>query len=160
MVIKHKKRLLVGCVTIMVAILMFFGVSFTERKIEHKITSKVFADIGCPSSGDWVGIGDFCIMEDEEGSSDTWEDAGRECSTAAQDSRLCTFTEWVTACLLDDDGSISLDNMIDDDEWVGDLETTSTAVTVGGAGCQIFDTAQIGGAGDSQPFRCCINRQF
>ncbi|MEA1925909.1 MAG: hypothetical protein U9M90_01530 [Patescibacteria group bacterium] len=159
--IKQKKILFTGCAIVTVAMLMFFAVSFTERKIEYKTAGNVFADIGCPSTGDWVDIGDFCIMEDEEGSSDTWEDAGRECSTSAQDSRLCTSAEWTVACLLDANGSISLDNITgDNDEWVGDLETTNNAAVIGDTGCQIFGNAQTGSGGDSRNFRCCVNKQY
>lgn len=161
MVIKQKKIFFAGCAIVTAAMFMFFAVSFAERKIEcKKAANNVFADIGCPSSGDWIGVGDFCIMEDEEGS-DTWESAGRECSVSAQDSRLCTSAEWIAACLLDADGSISLDNITgDNDEWVGDLETTSEAIVVGGTGCQVSGSEQIGGMGASQNFRCCVNKQY
>ncbi len=160
-----KKILFSGTLLFVLALILFTAVPFIEEEfVQKRVNNKVSADdAGCPESGgEWVGVGDFCIMKDEDGSSEKWEDAGAECFGNHQDSRLCTDSEWLAACKLSEGGGpLDILNMADDEEWVGDLAIESEAVVMGdNTACNIFGVAQIGSGGDSREFRCCINKQY
>ena len=161
MISKKGKVIITLGTSIVAALVLFLVASYGESVLDKdENQARAISDLGCPIAGDWVGLSDFCIMDDEFGGTDTWEAAPEECFDSAQGSRLCTSTEWMSACLLDSAGSISLDGMAnDDDEWIGDMISTTEAVTVGAGNCGEFSSAQVVGV-DDREWRCCINKEY
>lgn len=121
--------------------------------------------VGCPDdtgTQDWVGVADFCIMEDDIGTAETWEEATEECANNRDDSRLCTVGEWNVACQLSRSGQSlegDISDMIDGDEWMGELISDTGAIIIGATDCTALSEGAIAG-GDSKTYRCCINKQY
>ena len=142
--------------------LLFVAVSYSENSFDQKEgEAQAISDVGCPLTGTWVGLSDFCIMRDDFGGTTSWEDATQQCRGYSTGARLCTADEWTAACLLDRANSISLNDMSENgDEWVGDMISTTQAAIVGDdANCAGFSSADVGG-GDDNEWRCCINKDY
>lgn len=117
---------------------------------------------GCPSNN-WIPIGDACIMDDLLSSTDeNWGDASYSCLDD-KDARLCTASEWMEACRLNEGGYISINDMetdgSDNYEWVGDIENADEekAAIIGKSGCGDISSAEI--VAGSHKRRCCVNRE-
>lgn len=127
---------------------------YGEQEDEASRALEVMIEIAhCPP--DFVAVGDFCIMEDQD-SSGTWLEAVEHCASNYE-ARLCRASEWVTACELDNGGVITLNDMTDGGEWVDDLTTVSDALTIGNGNCTTKQARDIDSV--SRQRRCCINLQ-
>lgn len=152
--IEFKKRinnslLLTGFVCAVIAII---GIGYYNKNIAKEVAA---ADGGCPSS-DWVPIGDFCIMDDELGGGPAdWGESVHSCAHD-EDARLCTVSEWMMACKLDASGAITLTDIDNNYEWVGDMDSNGKALRIGDGGCGAIDDHDMT---NNSERRCCVNRE-
>jgi len=162
---KIKKVIMKYSVAMLSLSLFIFGVvSLIEGLYMEKISSKAQVYIGCPTVGEWVGVGDFCMMKHELASGGrSWDSSTQFCKDDAGGARLCTAAEWVAACELNQAGEMldgEFSDMLDDYEWVADHTDDDEAVLVGGGGdCHTMTVGNSWGS-DSEDRRCCINKQY
>ena len=112
------------------------GGGFVKRDSAAKQAIPMTAPTSCPEG--MVGVaaerGGFCIEIDQTFSGDIRK-AEKTC--AAGGKRLCTASEWRTACEAATAGKLQLKNMIGDWEWTGTLaikEVTGQATDYGATG--------------------------
>jgi hypothetical protein len=149
-----------GLFLIVLTTVAMIGFEYYNRNIGANVQAAT-AD-GCPSS-DWVAIGDACIMDDLlDNTEENWGEAAYSCLDE-KDARLCTASEWMEACRLNDGSYISISDMetdgSDNYEWVGDIENADDekATMIGKAGCGDISSAEI--ESGSHKRRCCVNRE-
>jgi hypothetical protein len=109
---------------------------------------------GCPSG--YIKVSDFCIEIDKHLDADgnlisySFEDAIDSC--AKVDARLCSASEWVSACRAS--ASLGLNDMDGDWERVDDLTDTNRAIVFGNGTCNNSSQPLLT---STHTFRCCIN---
>lgn len=108
--------------------------------------------VECPTGYTLIGTAGsadaFCISSKKE-SPETWLDANIACRKKTPKARLCSASEWVTACV---DGSAGPNNMTGHWEWVADLYDDH-AQAMGSSGCDSFYAHRLFSTGG---FRCCF----
>lgn len=149
-----------GISLFLLATVAMIGFEYYNRNIGTDVRAATVD--GCPSSA-WVAIGDACIMDDLlDNTEENWGEAAYSCLDE-KDARLCTTSEWMEACKLNDGGYISINDMeidgSDNYEWVGDIENADDekAVMIGKAGCGDISSAEI--ETSTHKRRCCVNRE-
>jgi hypothetical protein len=103
-----------------------------------------FSLIGTPGSAEA-----FCISSKAE-PAETWLNAAKACRGKTPKARLCSSSEWVSACV---DGAAGPNNMTGHWEWVADLYDDH-AQAMGSSGCDSFYAYRLFSTGKS---RCCFN---
>ncbi len=144
---------------ISISMVAVIGFEYYNKDIGKNVKA---ASEGCPSS-EWIPVGDFCIMDDLlDDTDENWGESVYSCLDE-KDARLCSVSEWVEACRLNEGGYISISDMetdgTDNYEWAGEIEDTDNqkAVIIGESGCGDIDSDDI--KTGSQKRRCCINRE-
>ncbi len=163
---KKKKRKKIKIITtglFLLAMVAVIEIGYYNKSIGVKVNA---ATDGCPpttASAEWVPVADFCIMKDVlNGADEDWRESAYSCLDE-EDARLCTSSEWMQACNLNQGNIISLDDMetdgTDDYEWVGDIENANgrKAVLIGENGCGDIDSDEIINLDHER--RCCVNRE-
>lgn len=116
----------------------------------------VQAAMACPTGT--TATNGICIDEDERTPSvsgcSQFLEASEAC--AAEGLRLCTLSEWHSACLA---APASLNDMAGNYEIVADLTSASSFVVAGSLGCNNFGEASCGTDGNiglALAYRCCL----
>lgn len=115
----------------------------------------------CPAGFSRVGPpgqrGSFCITQQQQPAAE-YQQAMTDCWSMVTSSgdvpRLCTYDEWYLACSQGADvGETAVVDMINDEEWVAHLNSTTTAVVVGNGACEKLTSNALTG---DNVFRCCV----
>jgi hypothetical protein len=108
---------------------------------------------GGPPVSPMLDVGPFCIERDarEVPFGRSFENALRECRM--RNRRLCTYGEWLMACL---EISDQLTGMTDNFERVDDVDVEDgglMTLVVGNGSCSAFE---LRSPAESLSFRCCL----
>lgn len=107
----------------------------------------------CPS--DTLDLGGFCI-DAERHLEITWTAAAKQCTE--QNKRLCSHSEWVTACRSFQNGEAKLQNIGEDPEWIDDFSGYKPLMRGFAGDCYFLDTQWPGGPENLARSRCCSSK--